>query len=122
MSASTAAAFRSASRGDPPLARIIGLVDYYDELLHPRNSATPAAPSQAISQLYKLSQKKFDQDLVKLLIKVLGVYPPGSLVMLSDDSVALVLSTEPTMPLKPGAALPQGTAVGRGGDDRPAGR
>ena len=44
---------------------------------------------------------EFDQDLVKLLIKVLGVYPPGSLVLLSDSSVALVLSTEPTMPLKP---------------------
>lgn len=85
----------------PPLARLIGLVDYYDELLHPRSSANPAAPSQAISLLYKLSQKKFDQDLVRLLIKVLGVYPPGSLVRLDDDSVALVLSTEPTMPLKP---------------------
>ncbi|MGL4505451.1 MAG: HD-GYP domain-containing protein, partial [Aeromonas sobria] len=85
----------------PPLARIIGLVDYYDELLHPRSSGNPAAPSQAISQLYKLSQKKFDQNLVKLLIKVLGVYPPGSLVKLSDESIALVLSTEPTMPLKP---------------------
>ncbi|MFQ2043634.1 HD-GYP domain-containing protein [Aeromonas veronii] len=85
----------------PPLARLIGLVDFYDELLHPRNSCNPAAPSQAISQLYKLSQKKFDQNLVKLLIKVLGVYPPGSLVKLSDESIALVLSTEPTMPLKP---------------------
>ncbi|MFQ1952380.1 HD-GYP domain-containing protein [Aeromonas veronii] len=85
----------------PPLARLIGLVDFYDELLHPRNSGNPAAPSQAISQLYKLSQKKFDQNLVKLLVKVLGVYPPGSLVKLSDESIALVLSTEPTMPLKP---------------------
>ncbi|XEI34185.1 DUF3391 domain-containing protein [Aeromonas veronii] len=85
----------------PPLARLIGLVDFYDELLHPRNSGNPAAPSQAISQLYKLSQKKFDQNLVKLLVKVLGVYPPGSLVKLSDDNIALVLSTEPTMPLKP---------------------
>lgn len=85
----------------PPLARLIGLVDFYDELLHPRNSGSPAAPSQAISQLYKLSQKKFDQNLVKLLVKVLGVYPPGSLVKLSDESIALVLSTEPTMPLKP---------------------
>jgi len=48
-----------------------------------------------------LSQKKFDQDLVRLLIKVLGVYPPGSLVRLEDDTVALVFSSEPTMPLKP---------------------
>ncbi|WP_429158994.1 HD-GYP domain-containing protein [Aeromonas media] len=85
----------------PPLARLIGLVDYYDELLHPRSGLHPAGPSQAIGQLYKLSQKKFDQDLVRLLIKVLGVYPPGSLVRLEDDTVALVLSTEPSMPLKP---------------------
>ncbi|MGL5813338.1 MAG: HD-GYP domain-containing protein [Aeromonas sp.] len=101
----------------PPLPRLIGLVDYYDELLHPRSSANPAAPSQAIAQLYKLSQKKFDQDLVRLLIKVLGVYPPGSLVRLDDDSVALVLSTEPTMPLKPKvlpyvrAQRPEGVAM-----------
>jgi putative nucleotidyltransferase with HDIG domain len=101
----------------PPLARLIGLVDYYDELLHPRSSANPAAPSQAIAQLYKLSQKKFDQDLVRLLIKVLGVYPPGSLVRLDDDSVALVLSTEPSMPLKPKvqpyykAQRPEGVAM-----------
>lgn len=101
----------------PPLARLIGLVDYYDELLHPRSSATPVAPSQAIGQLYKLSQKKFDQDLVKLLVKVLGVYPPGTLVKLSDESIALVLSTEPTMPLKPKilpyikAQRPEGVAM-----------
>ncbi|WP_421281939.1 HD-GYP domain-containing protein [Aeromonas taiwanensis] len=85
----------------PPLVRLISLVDHYDESLHPRNGINPMGPSQVIGQLFKLSQKKFDQDLVRLLIKVLGVYPPGSLVRLDDDSVALVLSTEPTMPLKP---------------------
>ncbi|UBO72596.1 HD-GYP domain-containing protein [Aeromonas rivuli] len=85
----------------PPLARLIGLVDYFDELLHPRGTSQPVAPNQAISQLYKLSQKKFEQPLVKLLIKLLGVYPPGSLVQLSDGVLALVVSTEPTQPLKP---------------------
>lgn len=101
----------------PPLARIIGLVDFFDELLHPRSSANPASPSQAIGMLYKLSQKKFDINQVKLLIKVLGVYPPGSLVKLSDESMALVLSTEPSMPLKPKilpyikAQRPEGTTM-----------
>ncbi|MGK4476194.1 HD-GYP domain-containing protein [Aeromonas molluscorum] len=85
----------------PPLARLIGLVDYFDELLHPRGASQPIAPNQAISQLYKLSQKKFEQPLVKLLIKLLGVYPPGSMVQLSDGNLALVISTEPTQPLKP---------------------
>lgn len=39
--------------------------------------------------------------MVKLLIKLLGVYPPGSMVQLSDGNLALVISTEPTQPLKP---------------------
>ena len=90
-------------KGDkiPPLARLIGLVDHYDELLHPRSGLNPPGPSQVIGQLYKLSQKKFEQTQVRLLIKVLGVYPPGSLVRLDDDALALVLSTEPSMPLRP---------------------
>ena len=90
-------------KGDkiPPLARLIGLVDHYDERLHPRSGLNPPGPSQVIGQLYKLSQKKFEQTQVRLLIKVLGVYPPGSLVRLDDDALALVLSTEPSMPLRP---------------------
>ncbi|MFM4704533.1 HD-GYP domain-containing protein [Aeromonas bivalvium] len=85
----------------PPLARLIGLVDYFDELLHPRGASQPVTPNQAISLLYKLSQKKFEQSMVKLLIKLLGVYPPGTLVQLSDGALALVISTEPTRPLSP---------------------
>ena len=64
-------------------------------------ASSPPGPSQVIGQLYKLSQKKFEQTQVRLLIKVLGVYPPGSLVRLDDDALALVLSTEPSMPLRP---------------------
>ena len=38
---------------------------------------------------------------MQLLIKVMGVYPPGSLVLLSDGTLALVMSSEPGAPLKP---------------------
>ncbi|MDO2946889.1 HD-GYP domain-containing protein [Aeromonas simiae] len=84
-----------------PLARIIGLTDHYDELLHPRASGLPAPPNLVVAQLYKLSAGRFDPHHVKLLIKLLGIYPPGSLVQLSDESLALVLSTEPSNTLKP---------------------
>lgn len=31
----------------------------------------------------------------------MGIYPPGSLVILSDESLALVMSSDPSAPLKP---------------------
>ncbi|HZX33251.1 MAG TPA: HD-GYP domain-containing protein, partial [Rhodocyclaceae bacterium] len=34
-------------------------------------------------------------------LRLMGVYPPGSLVQLSDDRYALVISVSPSRPLKP---------------------
>jgi HD-GYP domain-containing protein (c-di-GMP phosphodiesterase class II) len=84
-----------------PLSRLIAVVDYYEENLHPRNGLSTAHPNQVIASLYKKAGKQFDLPLTQLLIKVLGIYPPGSVVKLSDGTVALVMSSEPTAALKP---------------------
>ncbi len=84
-----------------PLSRLIAVVDYYEEQLHPRNGLGTAHPNQVIASLYKKANKQFDNQFTQLLIKVLGVYPPGSVVTLSDDTIALVMSSEPSAPLKP---------------------
>ena len=90
-------------RGDKldPLTRLIAVVDSYDELLHPRNSTRSGSPNQVIASLYKRANKQLDGNFIQLLIKVMGVYPPGSLVILSDESLALVMSSDPAAPLKP---------------------
>jgi HD-GYP domain len=90
-------------KGDdiPLLSRLIAVVDYYEEQLHPRNGLGSLHPNQVIAGLYKKAAKQFDVQLTQLLIKVLGIYPPGSLVTLSDNTLALVMSSEPSSPLKP---------------------
>lgn len=90
-------------KGDalPPLSRLIAVVDFYEEQLHPRNGMGSLHPNQVIASLYKKAGKQFDSQLTQLLIKVLGIYPPGSLVTLSDSTLALVMSSEPSSPLKP---------------------
>ena len=62
------------SRGDriPPLARLIGPGGSLRRGPFTPCGLQPAGPRQVISQLFKLSQK-FDQDLVGLPDKVLGV-------------------------------------------------
>ncbi len=83
------------------LSRLIAIVDYYEEQLHPRNGMGTNHPNQVIAGLYKKADKQFEGKFVQLLIKVLGIYPPGSLVKLSDGTLALVMSSEPSSPLKP---------------------
>jgi hypothetical protein len=38
---------------------------------------------------------------LKLLIKSLGVYPPGSVVLLSNNVYGMVISVNPSKPLRP---------------------
>ncbi len=83
------------------LTRLISVVDFYDENLHPRNALLTALPNQVMAKLYKRAGKQLDNTFIQLLIKVMGIYPPGCMVRLSDDNVALVMTSDPTAPLKP---------------------
>ena len=49
-------------------------------------------PSEALARLFKFEADKFDKFYLSLLIKLLGVYPPGTLVRLNDESLGLVVS------------------------------
>ena len=95
--------YPNASKGQEiePLGRLLAVVDCYDEQLHPRQQGHAGVPNQVIASLYKRADKQLDATFIQLLIKVMGIYPPGSLVRLSDDTLALVMSSEPEAPLKP---------------------
>ena len=76
-----------------PLAQIVCLVDRYDRLCGPESpELAPLMPAEALSVLFARESSKFDQKLLGLLIKSLGVYPPGTIVMLNDGSLGLVVS------------------------------
>ncbi|MDR4486632.1 MAG: hypothetical protein R3B83_03775 [Nitrospirales bacterium] len=47
-------------------------------------------PSDALSFLYGKCRHTLWQDAVVALIRQLGVYPPGSLVQLSDQKLGIV--------------------------------
>lgn len=84
-----------------PLARIIVLANYYDSLCNPKNMIGAKTPYEALAYMFAHQRSKFDEDLLKRLIKSLGVYPPGSIVKLSNDQYATVISVNPNHPCKP---------------------
>lgn len=76
-----------------PAARIAALVNRYDRLCSPESPDREALmPSEALARLFKVEAVRFDQRLLSMLIRLLGVYPPGTLVRLNDESLGLVIS------------------------------
>jgi putative nucleotidyltransferase with HDIG domain len=82
-------------------ARIVSLVNFYDRLCNPADPAQAMTPHGALSLMFGAQRGKFDKIALERFIRCLGVYPPGSIVTLSNDAIALVLSINPVRPLRP---------------------
>ena len=83
------------------LSKIIALVNGYDNLCNPSNIALAKTPYESLAHMYASQRAKYDESLLKRLIKSLGIYPPGSIVQLSTGSYATVISVNPNKPLRP---------------------
>ena len=55
--------------------------------------------------MFSIQSDQFDKDLLPLFIHCLGVYPPGTIVKLSNGSVGMVVLVDPTSPLQPNVVL-----------------
>jgi len=84
-----------------PFARLIAVVNGYDNLCNPSNIALAKTPYEALAYMYASQRSKYDESLLKRLIKSLGIYPPGSILQLSTGSYATVISVNPNKPLRP---------------------
>lgn len=84
-----------------PLARMVALVNRYDNLCNPGPRGTACTPHEAVSVLFSQSRGKFDMPLLSGFIRMMGVYPAGSVVQLTDDRYALVDQVNSSRPLKP---------------------
>ncbi len=90
-------------KGDsiPLLAKIAGIVTFYDEVTNPRGASNPIAPSQAVSHLYEVRGVEFQEDLVVEFIRAIGLYPTGTLVELTTGQVGVVVEQNFERRLKP---------------------
>lgn len=77
-------------------ARVLALVNRYERLCTPEAPAAEAmTPAEALAHLFRQESGKYDKGLLSIMVKMLGVYPPGTVVQLSDESLALVIAPGP---------------------------
>ena len=82
-------------------ARIVALVNRYDNLCNPHVAAKALTPHESLSLLFAQGKSKFDTAILGAFIRMMGVYPAGSTVQLTDDRYAMVVGVNSSRPLKP---------------------
>ncbi|MES2831846.1 MAG: HD-GYP domain-containing protein [Pseudomonadota bacterium] len=99
-----------------PLARVVAIVNTYDNLCNQPNFADSVSPYEALSQMFAQQRQHFDAGPLTTFIHCMGVYPPGTIVRLSDDTLGMVVSVNASKPLRPSiliydAAVPKSEAI-----------
>lgn len=87
------------------VVRIVGLVNRYDNLCNPLQSDQASTPAEALSRLFKREQEQWDKQLLQRFVRILGVYPPGSIVQLSNGNTGIVVSVDRANLLRPSVLI-----------------
>jgi len=89
----------------PIFGRIAGIVDCYDAIISERPFAYAISPHNAIKKLYEWRNIDFQAELVEQFIQVVGIYPVGTIVELSDGRVGVVFAQNRVWRLRPQVML-----------------
>jgi putative nucleotidyltransferase with HDIG domain len=81
--------------------KILALVNRYENLCNPTRPASALTPHEALALIFAQLKSRFDSMVMSAFIRMMGVYPPGSVIQLLDDRYAMVVSVNTSRPLKP---------------------
>lgn len=97
-------------------AKVIAITNHYDNLCNPANITSALTPYEALSTMFAKRKGWFDQGMLAKLVRALGVYPPGSIIQLSNGATGIVISVNSLKPLQPtvmvyDASVPKSEAI-----------
>ncbi|WP_322803158.1 HD-GYP domain-containing protein [Vibrio alfacsensis] len=83
------------------LTQVIMVANAFDNLCHTPVVAEQKIPYTALSHLYKNCKHLYKEENLNILIKFMGVFPPGTVVQLSNNMIGLVISVNDSHLLYP---------------------
>lgn len=86
-------------------ARILSVTDAFEAMVSVRPYRNSMIGYKAMRQLLNDNSRRFDSKVLKTFIKIMGIYPLGSIVLLNDASIGRVVSTHSNAPLRPAIRL-----------------
>ena len=82
-------------------ARIVSVADAFEAMVSKKSYRNSMVGYQAIKNLMADNARRFDPAVIIAFTKIMGIYPIGSIVRLSNFSVARVISINSEVPLRP---------------------
>ncbi|UWG96842.1 HD domain-containing protein [Dehalobacter sp. DCM] len=83
------------------LAQIVGLADFYDNLVNDGPGHNRIVPHEACEIVMGCANKLYSQQLIVTFLKHIAVYPTGCTVKLSTGEVGIVVDQNKSLPMRP---------------------
>lgn len=96
------------------IGQLAGIADTYDALSSRRPFKDALNAHKSLGLMYQMRKKEFHPVLVEKFVRMVGIYPVGSVVELKDGYKGVVSAGNPDNPMKPSVTLvldPQGKAM-----------
>jgi len=81
--------------------KIAALIDTYAAMTQRRSYREEMISYDAMRSVLAAGQTRFDQNILNVFLKQIGVYPIGSYVQLNNNSIGQVVSADPALPMRP---------------------
>ncbi|MFV9510909.1 HD-GYP domain-containing protein [Tepidibacillus sp. LV47] len=82
-------------------AKIVGLANYYDNLVNPHMGNIRIKPHEALEKIMGLTNHFFEHDIVWQFLQSIATYPNGSTVRLSTNEIGIVVGQHKGLPTRP---------------------
>jgi len=80
---------------------MVSIVDVYDAITSARPYKDGSPAFDALRILFSERDKHFDKELTEAFIRMVGIYPPGTLVEMTNGEIGIVVSANPDSRLRP---------------------
>tara|TARA_R110001599_G_scaffold72151_1_gene200552 strand:+ start:40 stop:1299 length:1260 start_codon:yes stop_codon:yes gene_type:complete len=85
----------------PYFAKIVSVVDAFDAITSDRVYSNARSTLEALRILYDCRGTQFDDAIVRTFIRLVGIYPPGHIVELTNGEAGIILSCQKNNKLRP---------------------
>lgn len=81
--------------------RIISVADAFVAMITPKPYRDLMLGYQAMKNLLSDNARRFDPSIIRIMIKSIGIYPIGSIVLMNNASLARVVKSSEKAPMRP---------------------
>lgn len=83
------------------VSSVLAIADAFSAMISRKSYRNSLGGYEAIKKLLDINEQRFDSKILKAFVDFIGIYPIGSVVLLSNDSIAQVINGNQQTPHQP---------------------